>query len=207
MEKLAEQVEQLKHNEVAKVVAERMQQFQQCFESEETVFSELCFCIVTANNRAVAGLRVQEAIDAGFSNWTQQALSELLLKSNSRFHINKGKYLMEAIKHKNVKAVLQQMQNEFEMREWLVKNVKGIGYKEASHFLRNIGFKKLAILDRHIMRVMQKHGLIDDVPKPITRTKYLEMEKKLSSLAKATCITQAELDLYLWFMQTGKVLK
>jgi len=38
------------------------------------------------------------------------------------------------------------------MPEWLVKNLTGLGYKEAGHFLRNIGSGKIAILDRHILR-------------------------------------------------------
>jgi N-glycosylase/DNA lyase len=36
---------------------------------------------------------------------------------------------------------------------------------------------------------------------------YFELEKKLEEIAKKLEITQAELDLFLWFKKTGKVLK
>ena len=44
-------------------------------------------------------------------------------------------------------------EDTFEIREWLVENVRGMGYKESSHFLRNIGLgENIAILDRHILK-------------------------------------------------------
>ena len=82
----------------------------------------------------------------------------------------------------------------FEFREWLVKNIKGIGYKEASHFLRNIGYDGLAIIDFHIIDVLEKNRLIRR-PKTLTRAKYLEIEKVLKRLADRMKLTLAELDL------------
>ena len=52
--------------------------------------------------------------------------------------------------------------NEFEKREWVVKNVKGLRYKEDSHFLRNIDYKNIAIIDFHILGLFLKNGLIRD---------------------------------------------
>ncbi len=37
--------------------------------------------------------------------------------------------------------------------------------------------------------------------------KYLEIEKKLKKLAEQCSISLGELDLYLWYLETGKVLK
>ena len=96
--------------------------------------------------------------------------------------------------------------DEFEIREWIVKNVKGLGYKEASHFLRNIGYKNLAIIDFHIIDVLVKNKIIKR-PKTLTKKKYLEIENKLRTIAKKAKMTLAELDLYLWYMETRKVLK
>jgi len=90
--------------------------------------------------------------------------------------------------------------------EWLVKNISGIGYKEASHFLRNIGFTNLAIVDFHILNLLARHGLIEK-PKTLTRKKYLEIEEVLRAIAEKLDLNLAELDLYLWYMETGKVLK
>jgi len=84
--------------------------------------------------------------------------------------------------------------------------VKGIGYKESSHFLRNVGFDDYAIIDFHIIDLLVKYQLIKR-PKTITKNKYLEIEKILKKIAEKTNLTLAELDLYLWYMETGKILK
>ena len=110
----------------------------------------------------------------------------------------------------NVKEIVQGIaskKGEKAAREWLVKNIRGIGYKEASHFLRNVGFKNLAILDRHILNLMQEEGLIDERPRTLSRKKYFEIEKKFLKLAKELKMPAAELDLFMWYMKTGKVLK
>ena len=92
------------------------------------------------------------------------------------------------------------------LREWVVKNVKGIGYKEASHFLRNIGYKNLAIIDFHIVDLLVKYDLIEK-PKSMTKKKYLEIENVLKQLGRELHLDMAKLDLYLWYKETGKVLK
>ena len=84
--------------------------------------------------------------------------------------------------------------------------MKGLGYKEASHFLRNIGFDNYAIIDFHIIDILYDNKLIQK-PKTITKNKYLEIEDLLKKIAKKTNLTLAELDLYLWYIETGKILK
>lgn len=54
-----------------------------------------------------------------------------------------------------------------------------MSYKEASHFLRNVGFgENIAILDRHILRNLVKLEVIDELPKTLTPKLYLEIEEK-----------------------------
>ena len=96
--------------------------------------------------------------------------------------------------------------NEQEIRKWLVKNIKGIGYKEASHFLRNIGFKNIGIIDFHIIDLLTRFRLIKK-PKTLGKKKYLEIEKTLKELSEKLNIGLAKLDLYLWYIETGKILK
>jgi len=94
------------------------------------------------------------------------------------------------------------------IREELVRSVKGLGYKEASHFLRNIGLGlHLAILDRHILRWMARLRLISSYPKSLSRRRYLELEARFRWLARYLGMTPAELDLLLWAMETGTVFK
>ena len=92
------------------------------------------------------------------------------------------------------------------MREWVVKNIKGLGYKEASHFLRNIGYKNYAIIDFHIVDVLAKYNLIEK-PKTMTKKKYFEMEQLLKTIGNRLHLNMAELDLYLWYLETGKPLQ
>ena len=84
--------------------------------------------------------------------------------------------------------------------------MKGLGFKEASHFLRNIGYDDYAIVDFHIVDLLVRHNLIKK-PKTLSRVKYLEIEEILRKIAKKSGLTLAELDLYLWFLETIKVLK
>ena len=104
---------------------------------------------------------------------------------------------------------LQSFENDLERRDWLVKEkrVKGLGYKEASHFLRNIGLKGYAILDKHILRSLSELKIIDDPKPPNTRLRYLTIEDKLKTLAAQTGIDFDELDLVLWSLKTGEILK
>ena len=96
----------------------------------------------------------------------------------------------------------------YSAREWLVQNVKGIGYKEASHFLRNIGFgEELAILDRHILKNLKFFGAIEEIPRSLPRKKYFEIEKKMKKLAEKVKISMSHLDLVLWYKETGEVFK
>ena len=85
---------------------------------------------------------------------------------------------------------------------------KGIGYKEASHFLRNIGFgKEIAILDRHILKNLVLFNVIDEVPKSITKKYYHEIEDKLLNFADAINISPDHLDFLLWYKEAGEVFK
>ena len=93
-------------------------------------------------------------------------------------------------------------------RDILVKDIKGMGYKEASHFLRNIGFgQDIAILDRHILRSLKRYGVIDDIPKSLTGRRYFEIEGKMREFSKRLGLGLVYLDFIFWYMGTGEVFK
>jgi N-glycosylase/DNA lyase len=104
---------------------------------------------------------------------------------------------------------LRSFRDPLERRDWLAqeKQVKGLGYKEASHFLRNVGVKGHAILDKHVMRCLAEVRVIDSAKPPSTRRKYLEVEQQLVRFASDIGVDFDELDLVLWSMKTGEVLK
>jgi len=85
--------------------------------------------------------------------------------------------------------------------------VKGLGYKGASHFLRNVGFEGYAILDKHIVRCLYELGVIDSSKPPTTRGRYLQTEGEMRRFANEASINFDELDLLLWSMKTGEILK
>src|SRR5438034_9606199 len=104
-----------------------------------------------------------------------------------------------------LKSRISSFYNPFELREWLVENVKGLGYKEASHFLRNIGLGEgFAILDRHILRNLDRLGVITEIPVSITKKRYLEIEEKLRRFATEIGIPLADLDLRSEERRVGK---
>ncbi len=88
-----------------------------------------------------------------------------------------------------------------------MKNALGIGYKEASHFLRNVGVEDLAILDRHVLSLMRDYGLIDSVPKSLTKQRYLSLEALLKEEARSFGETPGKFDLYLWYFVKKTVEK
>ncbi len=108
----------------------------------------------------------------------------------------------------SLRSTISGFSNSFAAREWLVKNVKGLGYKEAGHFLRNIGLgEDLAILDRHILKNLMLMGVIDAVPASLSKKTYLDIEKKMIEFSKQVGIPMGQLDLLLWYKEAGEVFK
>jgi N-glycosylase/DNA lyase len=97
-------------------------------------------------------------------------------------------------------------QNRDEAREYLVEKLYGIGYKEASHFLRNTGIFDFAILDKHILRILSD-DLGIDTGKISQKNRYKIIEERFIDIAKSFDMSPGIFDLYLWKIATGKLLK
>lgn len=208
MEPLLHQIKSLKTSWVGTLIRKRMTEFRaKGSQSEVEVFKELCFCLLTANYSAEGGIRIQHAIGDGFITLPRPALARKLRALGYRFPNTRARYITEARRYLGVlkQIALTPPQHA---REWLAENIVGLGYKEASHFLRNIGATGLAIIDFHIINILARNGLIKKPrSKSLTKRKYLEIERRLAGLAAAAGVSLGELDLYLWYMDTGKVLK
>jgi len=205
---LIKEVKKLKQSKVKFIVNKRLKEFESVHKKQSKEwFSELCYCILTANSKAVTALNIQKELGAkGFCNYNQTKLSSAIKRNKHRFHNNKAKYIKEARSHIDIKTKIKNL-SEPGARTWIVKNIKGLGFKESSHFLRNVGYKNLAILDRHILTVMHNHKLLKQKPKTLNKKNYLEIENQFLNLAKKLSMSAAELDLYMWYLKTGKVLK
>jgi N-glycosylase/DNA lyase len=208
MKELVEVINKLKNSKVKEIVDIRIKEFKELGnKSNIEIFKELCFCILTANFNAEKSIKIQKEIGNGFLTLPESVLAKKLKVLGHRYYNTRAKYIVEARKYMNsLKEIINSFNNEDNLREWLVKNIKGLGYKEASHFLRNIGYTNFSILDFHIINILVKYGLIKK-PKTLTKKKYLEIEEILKEVAKKLNINLAELDLYLWYMETGKILK
>jgi N-glycosylase/DNA lyase len=108
-----------------------------------------------------------------------------------------------------LREALQSFPDPIERRDWLAqeKRIKGLGYKESSHFLRNIGLRGYAILDKHVMNCLTDLKVVETPKPPGNRRCYLETEERLRTFARDIGIDFDELDLVLWSMKTGEVLK
>lgn len=163
------------------------------------ILPELCFCLLTPGTSAErADEAIQLLMKAGHLQKVQRKGIAAILKGRVRFHNQKTNRIVLAAKMKTI---------QFE-RQWLVENVQGLGWKEASHFLRNVGHgKDLAIIDRHILKNMKELGIIKKIPKSLSKNTYLSLEKKLQNFSEKINIPVEELDLLLWSKETGRVFK
>ena len=205
------------YREIKPMIEERIESYKSIWfnGNNEDVYIELAFCILTPQSKARGA---EKAIDAMLENevfWTGTEEDLVPYLNTVRFKNTKAKNLVllrEFMKDEEgkiiTKTLVDKIGDVFEKRLWLVKNIKGIGYKEASHFLRNIGFSdEVAILDRHILKNIKKLGVIDDIPKTITPKKYLEIEKKIEKYCREIEIPMDHFDLLLWYLEAGEVFK
>jgi N-glycosylase/DNA lyase len=207
MNDLLSTINDLKQSSIQPTIQQRIQEFKHIdTNSAAELFNELCFCILTANFNSERSIHIHAQLHACFCTDTKETLAKKLRKHGYRFPNTRAAYITESVIFKDLLPSIIQKLGWYERRAWLVDNIKGLGYKEASHFLRNIGFDDYAIIDFHILDLLERYHLIEK-PKTLTVKKYREIEKILQTIATRTNLTLAELDLYLWFLETGKILK
>lgn len=200
MNELINQIIKLKDTPLSKVIESRIKEFSNTPRDFNSLFRELAFCILTAGTSAELGIKTINHLGNVIYSGTQEELQKKM-KEVYRFHTIRAGYVFRA-RDSFRKINL----NSETIRDDLIRNIKGLGMKEASHFLRNIGFKDFAIIDFHIIDILVKNNIIKQ-PKTLTKNRYLDIEEVLKKLARRVNLNLAELDLYLWYMETGKVLK
>ena len=205
---LLEKIEKLKASDVKVLVDIRMAEFKRVGQKTgREIFKELSFCILCANFNAERGIKIQKEVGDGFLDLSESKLARRLRELGYRYPNTRARYIVEARKFKDsMRKTLNCFTNGYDTRDWLTKNVTGLGYKESSHFLRNVGYTDCAIIDFHILDVLARCGLIKK-PKTLSKSRYLEIEDVLRGIGAKANLNLAELDLYLWYMETGKVLK
>jgi len=198
-------------------IQQRLKDFSKVWETgdEQRLFAELAFCLCTPQSKATAAdLAIRRLIDANaLLSGKPAIISEHLSRSGVRFGNNKAKYIAEAYHYFSADGQMKirsklNTEDIVGLRNWLADNVLGMGMKEASHFLRNIGFgHNLAILDRHILKNLKKHGVIPIIPKVLSKQVYLELEERVRKFSQKIRIPMADLDLLFWSEETGQIFK
>ncbi len=197
------------YRERREAIRRRLDEFRQV--SQHEYFYELLYCLLTPQTSAKNAEHVVDRLRGNLFHTTPLDPEPFLADRRSyiRFHRTKAKHLLAAKEQfEQILHALTNGSSAVEVREWLVRNVKGLGYKEATHFLRNIGRNEgLAILDRHILRNLKRFGAIRSLPTSLTRMQYLSIERKFNNFSTRIGIPIDELDLLFWSMETGEIRK
>lgn len=200
---------------IKKKIEDRLAEFKNNWREgdDRYAFTELSFCLFTPQSKAkMCWDAILSLKDNGYIfNGTKEEIVTSMF--GVRFKLKKSLFLTLArdkfmVKGFSLKDKIDSFKSNFDRREWLVENVKGLGYKEASHFLRNIGYgDDIAILDRHILKNLVISNIIDEIPKSITKKRYLDMEQKMTIFSKKHKIPMDHLDFVLWYKEAGDVFK
>ena len=181
---------------------------------EKDYFAEIAFCILTPQSKARNAWSAIEKLKTNGLLYTGNERDIVEYLNVVRFKNNKAKYLIELrdLMTRNGKLdsknILKEIGDVFEKRNWILKNIKGMGLKEAAHVLRNLGYGRyLAILDRHVLKNLKELGVIKEIPKTLTLKIYFEIEEKMKEYSKYVNIPMDALDLVFWSQQAGEVFK
>lgn len=173
-------------------------------------FYELVYCLLTPQSSAFhadKAVRLLRSFDLEKSDINPEPLLHQP-DFYIRFHKTKSKHLLAMkARYDEILGRLISPVPSAEQREWLVNNVSGLGWKEASHFLRNIGHRELAILDRHILRNLVRSGALVELPPSLNPKRYREIEATFKEFSRSIDIAMDELDLLFWSMETGRIFK
>ena len=204
------------HRERAEEIGTRLEEFREVLRSGSDLrfWEEMVYCFFTGGCSARMGLRSVEAVRPHLLDGSHDVVMNALVgvhrypRARARYVVTSREFLQEHC-GLELRTKLLGFKDSHERRDWLVaeKGIKGLGYKEASHYLRNIGFRGYAILDKHVLRCMAELNLIGDPKPPNSRKTYLSVEKALKRFADTINIDFDEIDLVLWSMKTGEILK
>ena len=204
------------HRERRAEIRQRLEEFEAVWKDgdDARLWEEMVFCFFTGGCSAKMGLRsidaVRPLLDSGSQPELAEALSGVHRYPNARArYVYMSRSFLRQHCNLELRKKLESFDCQLERRDWLVKEkgIKGLGYKEASHFLRNIGFKGYAILDKHVLKCLAELKIIPEPKPPNTRSRYLTVEDKLRDLSERTKIDFDEMDLVLWSIKTGQILK
>jgi len=209
------------YNSNKSMFEERLSSFKKVWTqgSDIKIFAELCYCLCTAREKAKNALNAVDSLSKNnykvLINGDKNKIDKVLCENNIALHPDKADRIIKNRKlfYPNTRNILQSkycFDDIKKAREELVRDVVGFGFKEASHFLRNIGFGgNLAIIDRHIKNQLIKYGVIAEHTKSasITKKRYYEIEEKMIQFARKIKIPVDILDMLLIYAENKEIIK
>lgn len=203
-------------------IQNRLDDFKDLRESNDyRLFMELCFVILTSQSSAKNAWKAVEQLDDQnfLLEGDESEIAGVLSQNEIQYEENKSVYIVENRKFLS-QPTLNNPTKELKIKEklnlghleksrkWLVENIKGLSWKGASHFLRNIGYgDDFAIVSSYITKTLFELELIEEAELPKNKEKYFEQEEKVRELAEEVGINIQALDLVLWSMETGEIFK
>lgn len=194
--------------------------------TEDELWHELCLCILSSNvpyELALSALR--HLVKHGYLSveWiTDNPKADKIIAAelSKPIYLPKKtdgslrKYRFPNVRSKNIlnsakiisskdawlHDILVDSPSEEDARSLLIRNISGFGLKEASHFLRNIGYsKKLAIIDTHIISFLEEiNALSAFQSKAITPKIYLALEDTLQEICEDRGLLLSIFDMAVW---------
>lgn len=170
---------------------------------DKQMFGELVFCLCTPQSKAKYCRAFVESVKSDNTIFSLNLEGFRRRMEGIRFSDRKAEFIIEA-RNKFPKIREKINSNDVDLREWLIKNVKGLGMKESAHVLRNLGYKGLVMIDVHVQRFLRKMDLYNSEKKSLTKKQYEELEQKFLELSDKLKIPPEELDIAIWLYESGE---
>lgn len=196
------------YHDVKDDAQKRLNQFQAIPETNEALFKELTFCVFAANSSADMAAKAVDLLEPILHTGDADTYKEQVT-GNVRFYNVRSEYTAYNYDQ------LQQLNNDLsthiqqdeQPRQFIQNTFKGIGMKEASHFLRNTGHSGYCILDKHIRTTCHQLNILDNPDYPKNTDDYLDKEQKIRTFCDNHDLDVDIFDLALWSYQTGHIAK
>lgn len=201
------------YERVKEPITARLDEFKKTGENadDEKIFEELAFCILTSAVGPKVGLRSIAAIKDILKNGSAVEMAQRLegihkYPEKAYFIVHTRDYLEKEYGFR-LGELVRSFDDRKALRDFfaLNKDIKGLGYTQASHFLRNIGYTDYAILDKNVAGMLHEIGVTESGKPPSTGKRYIETEEKMKALSDELGISLVELDMLLWSFKTGRI--
>lgn len=199
----------------------------QIIKNENKLLHELVLCILSSQEKYEVALAIMKVFKK--NNILRIPLDNIEFKKNKnqirhtlnnpvnflfnnkdyfrrlRFFHKKGNYIIDTLENiylnnLTINKILKQNNCSFETRKNIIKYSHGLGPKQASMFLRNIGFySEFAVLDKHVIDYMRIMGLTCIKENSFSSlTSYEKIENIFIKYAESINVNLLHLDLAIW---------